>query len=314
VATSVNIPDQDRILTFLSLLDDDVAEHTLRAMDPELAKQLRGLLSEPAKRKTSAKTQRQVLDEFGRFFRFARKFSNPPVPVQRAKKEVTAAIFEPSDDSIDDLENMNVYQLTSALEEESPRTTAILLQELSTDRTAEILGLMRSELRNDVVRELTLSPKAPRILVEQVARSTCERAAMLPPERLPEPDPVQRMAEVLRSTEKKLQKEMLKTLMDQDADMTARIQKLLFRFEDLTEMDDTQVSAVLGKVETSTIATALYQADQKILDKVMGNLSKRARETLEEELSFLSRVPETQIKTARETVGEAIAEVEMESE
>jgi flagellar motor switch protein FliG len=125
---------------------------------------------------------------------------------------------------------------------------------------------------------------------------------------------VQRMAEVLRSTEKKLQKEMLKTLMDQDADMTARIQKLLFRFEDLTEMDDTQVRAVLGKVETSTIATALYQADQKILDKVMGNLSKRARETLEEELSFLSRVPETQIKTARETVGEAIAEVEMESE
>lgn len=312
--TSATTPDRDRILTFLSMLDDDVAEHALRSMDPELAVQLRELISTSEGRRSSPRAQRRVLDEFGRFFRFAVKFSKPALSVHNPNKTNDLSAYEPSDDAKDDLEHMNVYQLTAALEEESPRTSAILLQELSTARTAEVLGLMGSELRDAIVRELTLSPTAPQILVNQMARSTVERAVMLPSERQEEPDPVQRMAEVLRSTEKKTQKQMLHTLMDQDPEMTARIQKLLFRFEDLKGMDDFQIRAVLGKVDTAAIATALFEADEVILEKVLVNLSKRARETLEEELSFLSRVPESQVTMARDSVSEAIAEVEMDTE
>lgn len=315
MSATVKIPQQDRILTFLSMLDDDVAEHTLRSMDPEVAEQLRGLISQSSGHRSSAKAQRQVLDEFGRFFRFAVKFAKPEVKVHNPNKEaLKIATYEPTDDSLDDLEHMNVFQLTAALEEESARTCAILMKEMTTERTAEILALMGDDMRDQVVRELTLNPKAPPILVQQIARSTVQRASTLPAERHEDPDPVERMAEVLRATEKPMQRAMLKNLKEQDPMMTEQIQKLLFRFEDLADMEDFQVRAVLGKIETSTISTALFEADEAIKEKVMANLSKRARETLEEELSFLSRVPEAQLTAARESVGEAIAEVEMEAE
>ncbi len=315
MSASVTIPDQDRILTFLNMLDDDVAEHTLRSMDPDIAGQLRELISDSGRRRPTAKAQRQVLDEFGRFFRFAVKFTKPALKIHNPNKDDdTAPEFVSSGDSLDDLQNMNIYQITAALEEESPRTSAILMKEMSTDRTAEVLGLMRNDVRSAIVRELTLDPQAPPILVQQIARTTVERASTLPPERHEDPDPVARMAAVLRATDKPMRRDMMKTLQEQDPDMTAKIQKLLFRFEDLVDLEDFQVRDVLGKVETSTISTALFGADESIMDKVMANLSKRARETLQEELSFLSRVPEAQLKMARETVSDAIAEVEMGAE
>lgn len=315
VPTSVKLPDQNRILTFLSLLDDDVAEHTLRSMDPAVSEQLREMLANSTAPRPSAKMQRKVLDEFSRFFRFAVKFSKPTLSVHNPNKPSSdAESYELTDDSLDDLENMNVIQLTAALEEESARTCAILMKEMSAARTAEVLALMAPEFRQQVVFELTLDPKAPKILVLQIARSTVERAATLPAERHEEPDPMERMAEVLRAADKPMQRDMLRKLKEQDPAMTAQIQKLLFRFDDLIHLDDFQVRAVLGKVETSTISTALFEVDDALMQKVMGNLSKRARETLEEELSFLSRVPEAQLTSARETVAEAIAEVEMEAE
>lgn len=313
--TSVKIPDQDRILTFLSLLEDDVAEHTLRSMDQAVATQLRERLANSTSRPPSAKAQRQVLDEFSRFFRFAVKFSKPTLTVHNPNKpDPNAEDYELTSNSLDDLEHMNVIQLTAALEEESARTCAILMKEMTAPRTAEVLSMMEKEFRDEVVMELTLDPKAPPILVLQIARSTVERASTLPAERHEEPDPMERMAEVLRAADKTLQRDTLRKLKEQDPEMTQQIQKLLFRFEDLVDMEDFQIRSVLGKVETSTISTALFEVDAALKQRVMGNLSKRARETLEEELSFLSRVPEAQLTAARESVAEAIAEVEMESE
>jgi len=58
----------------------------------------------------------------------------------------------------------------------------------------------------------------------------------------------------------------------------------------------------------------LFGADEEILNLVKTNLSKRARATLEEELSFMADVPDSQLESAREAVGDAIAEVEQEAE
>lgn len=296
------------------MLDDEVVEHALRSIRPEVAQELRQLLAESGTRLGSAHKQRRVLDEFARFFHFARKFMSPSLQVHNPNRKAEGAGYDLTEDALQDLEEMNVCQITAALEEESPRTTAILMKEMSAARTAEILRLMQPEVRDAVILELTHNPVAPRILVHQVARTTVERAITLPPERTVEPDPVERVAEVLRAADRPERKAMLQRLLADDAETATRIQKLLYRFEDITNLDDVQIRSVLGKVETTSIATALFEADDVIVDKVLSNLSKRARETLQEELSFLSRVPEKQLKAAREVVSDAIAEVEMESE
>lgn len=327
MAIDATITDQERVITFLKMLDDDVAEHALRALPSEVSEPIRQALADPTAITGSHARQRQVLDDFERYFRFAVNYAEKPLRIHdpegsdaagnsnaRHDSQPEIEPFLSTGDSIEDLEIMNVFQVTTALEEEGPRTAALLMQELSSERNAGILSLMKDDLRDLVVRELSLSPSAPPILVQQMARTTVERAANLPQERPDDPDPVKRIAEVLRASEKKKRKGMLDTLKDQDAEMCMRILKLLYRFEDMIDLDDRKIRAVLGKVDTSTLSTALFGADEEILKLVKSNLSKRARTTLEEELSFMSDVPESQLEAAREAVGDAIAEVEQEAE
>lgn len=306
--------DPDRVLTFLSLLDEEILEHTLRRIDPELAEQIRDLMTENRHARPSVSKQKAVLGEFARMFRFAVKYNKPKLKIHRGGEIEEIEQYELTDNAIRDLELMHATQVTSALEEETPRTAAILLKEMPHERTAEILSMMREDFRRNVFTELSMNPSAPPVVLEQVASTLVNRAHTLPYHREPEISAAERMAEVLRSTERKVQMDMLRTLKTEDEDLSAEVQKLLFRFADLPDMTDLQIRSVLNKVETSVLATALFEAGDAIVDKVFANLSKRARESLQEELGFLSNVPESQLLASRDTVGNAIAEVIMEGD
>ncbi len=62
------------------------------------------------------------------------------------------------------------------------------------------------------------------------------------------------------------------------------------------------------------LTTALFGAEEAIVDAIMENLSRRARLTIEEELQFMTRVPESKVTSARETVAELIAKIDQEGE
>ena len=69
-----------------------------------------------------------------------------------------------------------------------------------------------------------------------------------------------------------------------------------------------------SKVNTTTISTALHDVDEAVLERIMSNLSKRARETLQEELEFRSHQSGSEVQAARDQVSEAIAEAELEAD
>lgn len=304
----------ERVLTFLQLLDDDAIEHTLRGMDAETAEQLREMLT--GRRRPSNKNLRRALDEFESLFQFAMKYAPPDLKIHEpseARDDEQEQIFEATGNAIADLERMNVHQVTGALEEETPRTTAILMKELSATRNAEILSLMSAEQRDSVVRELSQNPAAPRIMVLQIAASAVQRAATLPAERSDDPNPIERIANVLRETDKGKRREIVNMMQEHDKETMDEIGKLLYQIEDLVKMDDHVVRSVLEKVETSTISTAMYGVDPAVSERILSNLSKRARMTLEEELAFQGHVAESVLKNARAQVSEAIAEAEMEA-
>ena len=106
----------------------------------------------------------------------------------------------------------------------------------------------------------------------------------------------------------------MKMLAEHDRETMAAINRQLYQIEDFLEMSDHQVRTVLEKVNTTTISTALHDVDEAVLERIMSNLSKRARETLQEELEFRSHQSGSEVQAAREQVSEAIAEAELEAE
>ncbi|CAK9014259.1 Flagellum-specific ATP synthase [Durusdinium trenchii] len=322
---------EKQVLALLELLGDDVADAVLSRLRPERAKQLRSQLAKGELDDEGADAA-ELLADFEKFFRFVvetgqsgprlhQPDTESPVPAPAEETPSNSPVeeeqlprFEASNDPIADLERVTIHQLAGAVAEEQPSTIALLLNRVSTARTAEVLGLLPEEIRSEVALELNRDRRLPEALLQQMARTAISRAAKLPANPTPKPDRIQRMADVLRAVDKTQRQEMLAAIEEHDPDSVASIMQRLYVFSDLADLPDRTLQKVLGQVETTTLATALSGADEQLIEKIEGNLSKRAREALRDERQLLVGLSESRIEKARSMIAQILATLDQEEE
>jgi len=69
-----------------------------------------------------------------------------------------------------------------------------------------------------------------------------------------------------------------------DNDLAQRVMDNLFTFDDLMNVDDRGIQALLKEVQSESLVIALKGAKPELRERVMKNMSTRAAETLREEL------------------------------
>lgn len=213
-----------------------------------------------------------------------------------------------------DLQTLSVHQLAVALTSEQPRTCAILLSNLPGKVAGDILSLFKADHQKSVMKELTKEQHAPDVLVERIAKATLVRAQQLPADPPDTRDHADRVAELLRSVPKAGRREMLAVIEEQDPDLAKSLLTRIYRFDDIASLAKTVVQRVLGEIDSTNLTTALFGAPQDVTDAIFSNLSKRARQTIEEEMQFMSNMTESRIQQARDSIAEIIAKIDMESE
>ncbi len=321
---------QRQTIELLQLLDEDVAEKVLARLPPDKAARLRASMSKsPSENLLRATQQRALLDDFDQFFRFARTAislgsslssgrsgdeSGSQPEIGDGDAGAGAVAFRLTGEPVTDLQSLSTYQLAQALETEQSRTTAILMSHLPPKLAADTLSLMKEDYRRSVVKELSREQHAPQILVDRIARATLQRGATLSSEPPDRRDHADRLADVLRSVPRSYRMSMLSAIEEEDAELNAALLRKMYRFEDLLTLDPRMMQRILGEVDTTTLTTSLFEAPQELKDAVLGNLSRRARQSIEEEMQFQTRVPESRVLQARQTVAELIARIDQESE
>jgi flagellar motor switch protein FliG len=213
-----------------------------------------------------------------------------------------------------DLQTLSAHQLATALSSEQPRTCAILLSSLPGKFAGDILSLLKAEHQKMVMKELTKEQHAPEVLIERIARATLTRAQQLPADPPDTRDHADRVAELLRSVPKAGRREMLAVIEEQDPDLAKSLLTRIYRFDDIASLGKTVVQRVLGEIDSTNLTTALFGAAPEVTEAIFSNLSKRARQTIEEEMQFMSNMTESRIQQARDSIAEIIAKIDMESE
>ena len=219
-----------------------------------------------------------------------------------------------SDDPLKDLETLSVHQIAQALGSEQSRTTAMLLSNLPAKLTGDILNLLKAEYQKLVMKELTKEQHAPAILVDRIARATFLRARQFSAEPPDTRNHADRVAEVLRSVPKAGRRNMLAAIEEQDPDLAKSLLTRIYRFDDIATLNKAVIQRVVGEIDSANLTTALFGAEESLKDAIFANLSKRARQTIEEEMQFMTNVSETRIQQARDAIAEVIAKIDMESE
>ena len=213
-----------------------------------------------------------------------------------------------------DLQTLSIHQMALALTSEQPKTCAILLSNLPAKLAGDILSLLKSEHQKLVMKEITKEQHAPQVLIERIAKATFIRAQQLPADPPDNRNHADRVAEVLRSVPKAGRREMLAVIEEQDPDLARSLLTRIYRFDDIAGLGKTVVQRILGEIDSNNLTTALFGAPQEITDAVYANLSKRARQTIEEEMQFMTNVTQARIQQARDSIAEVIARIDMESE
>ena len=194
-------------------------------------------------------------------------------------------IMEANDTAgIESLKWMDAVSVGELLRTEHPQIVAAILVHLEPDQAAAVLKLFTERQRNEVlVRIATLDgiqPSALKDLNEVMSKvlATGDRA------RKASKGGVKPAAEILGMLGTAVETSVLDYIREADNDLAQKIMDSMFTFDDLVNIDDKGIQALLKEVQSESLVIALKGATPEMRDKVFKNMSTRAAETLREDL------------------------------
>lgn len=326
---------QERLALLLNLLGNDAMASAVSGMDAPAANKVKSLVKTFEDEPPTTEEIDHVIDDFQRFFALIAETTeqieadtaagenggisgvegydpvrpNDPPPKQRP----AFGIFTPTSDSREDLLRLDPYQIAKAIEEEHPRTIAIVVNEVQDDQAGAIIDLLPEEIQGDVFSELRKDIQAPSSIVNQILKATVEKGLKIEFVAQEREHP-EKLAAILRSMPKKTRASVLEKIKSEDEDFVQEIKAMLYKWEDLKGLNGQSVQKLLTEVETNTLITALFEAEEEILNLIFSNVSKRARQTMEEEMQFQKNLKEEEVELARKQVVEVMMKLDESGE
>jgi flagellar motor switch protein FliG len=118
------------------------------------------------------------------------------------------------------------------------------------------------------------------------------------------------LVQLLTRADGDTEKAVVDGLREVDADLADRVRAAMFSFDDLVSLGDRDVQQILRSVDSKDLAIALKGATPGVQQKILGNLSSRAADTLREEVELLGRVRMSAVEEARASVLRVVRDME----
>ena len=203
---------------------------------------------------------------------------------------------------LDTLKWMDPRAIAELVRNEHPQIIAIVMAHLDGDQAAEVLKCLPERARVDVLLRLaTLDGIPPHALNElndvmarQFAGSQNIKSSSV--------GGVKVAANILNFMDMGQDEVLLGAIGEVDSELGGRIRDLMFVFDNLAELDDRAMQAVLREISSEQLALALRGADAKVREKITGNMSQRAAEILVEDMEARGPVRLAEVEAAQKDI------------
>jgi flagellar motor switch protein FliG len=215
---------------------------------------------------------------------------------------------------IKDISEMEGRQIFNLVKHEQPQTISFLLSYLDSAKSAEVFALLGPDLREEVIERLGTIESTSLELVGKIARSLGKHYDSKVRPAFHRSGGVRAVADLLNQLDKEMSKNLLARLEERNANLSAAIRKKLFSFEDLNRLQAADLQRVLREVDSSNLAIAMKSASEALRDRIYGAISKRAAESLKEELEMLGPVRLKDVETAQDAIIQVVRRLEEEGQ
>ena len=215
---------------------------------------------------------------------------------------------------LENLKWMDPRSVAELIRMEHPQIIAIILAYLEADNAAEVLASLPERTRPDVIMRLATLDGIPpsafqeldEVLERQFSGSENVKSSMV--------GGIRSAAEILNFVDGANEQLVLKTVAENDENLSQQIQDQMFVFDNLIDVDDRSIQTLLRDISTDTLVIALKGAEGDLLDKFVNNMSKRASEMLIEDLETKGPVRLSEVEAAQREILSAARRLEEQGE
>lgn len=200
---------------------------------------------------------------------------------------------------IETLRYMSPRAITELLGGEHPQLIAVVLAHLDGRQGGEITALLAPPVRAEVVRRVAALTDLPQSALAELDELVEKRAVGETAGRPSRVSGMKKAAELLNQVGAGRDAEILEQL---EPDLGARLRELMFVFDNLLDLDDRSMQALLREVSSDQLIMALKGADPRLLEKVMRNMSQRAGEILRDDMETKGPVRLTEVEAAQKEI------------
>jgi flagellar motor switch protein FliG len=233
---------------------------------------------------------------------FLRKVLVDALGADRAASIIDRINIGRSTKGLEALKWMDSRAVAELIRLEHPQIIAIILAYLDADQSAEVLTHLPANMRAEiVVRVATLDGVQPNainelddIMEKQFAGKSGVKTSSM--------GGAKAAANIINLLEPGQESMIMEQITKADQTLGARIQDLIFVFDNLIEIDDRSMQELMRQVPSDRLLIALKGADDDLKEKIFKNMSQRASEMLKDDLEAKGPVRISEVESAQREI------------
>ena len=203
---------------------------------------------------------------------------------------------------LDSLKWMDPRAVAEVVKNEHPQIIAIVMSYLDSDHAAEVLSNLPERVRSDVLMRIATLDGVPpaalhelnEVLEKQFAGNTNVKSSGV--------GGTKTAADILNFMGSTEETAITESITEVDAELAQEIQDQMFVFDNLIDVDDRGIQAILREVQSDMLILALKGADDGMQDKIFSNMSERAAEMMREDLDARGPVKVKDVDDAQKEI------------
>lgn len=193
-------------------------------------------------------------------------------------------------------------QLLNTIKNEHPQAIALILCYLQSDKAAQILSGLPEDMQTDVAMRIATMSNTSQMVIEEVEETLQKKLSNVVRSDIGTIGGVKSLVDILNNVDRGTEKSILDELDRNEPELAEKIRSSMFIFEDIITLDNSSIQRVLREVDTRDLAYALKGSSEEVANVVYTNMSKRAAQTLKEDIEFLGPVRLIDVEKSQQNI------------
>jgi flagellar motor switch protein FliG len=213
--------------------------------------------------------------------------------------------------SIADMDPRHIFNL---IREEQDQTMAFIISFLSPEKAAQVFALLRPEQRDKIIERLATLAPTPVEVAEKVVDVLNAKLGIKQTRALSQTGGVTTAADILNAMDKAVSRSLLTSIEERNPDLCQAIRKKMFTFEDLLLLNAAAIQRIMRETDMRDLSLALKKASDPLKKLMLSNISRRAAEAVNDEMSFMGHVKLRDVEAAQFRIIDVVRKLEAEGE